>query len=66
MFMKGMNKRDKTLADIRAKIAENRRGGSETYAGLQSHEIGKYNRALMFGDNDEAFPGQDEWRKVTD
>jgi hypothetical protein len=31
-----------------------------------SAEIGERNRRLMFGDNHEAFPSQDEWRRITD
>jgi hypothetical protein len=31
-----------------------------------SAEIGERNRRLMFGDNDEAFPSREEWRRITD
>jgi uncharacterized protein (DUF2252 family) len=33
---------------------------------LTSAEIGERNRRLMFGDNDEAFPSREEWRRITD
>lgn len=54
------------LARIRGVIAENRQMGHETYKGLASWEIGLYNGALMFGDDDEAFPSQDEWSSIVD
>jgi hypothetical protein len=33
---------------------------------LSSAEIGRRNRALMFGENDEAFPSQEEWSRIVD
>lgn len=54
------------LPRIKAIIAHNRAEGRETYAGLDSSEIGTYNRALMFGENDEAFPSQEEWSRIVD
>jgi len=39
---------------------------SKAQAAETSAEIGKRNRRLMFGDNDEAFPSADEWRRITD
>jgi hypothetical protein len=56
----------KTTKQITATIKANREAGRNTFAGLDSSEIGQYNRALMFGDNDEAFPGQDEWSRIVD
>lgn len=56
----------KNLAEIRAIIAANRAAGRDTYAGLDSSEVGAFNRALMFGDNDEAFPGDAEWSRIVD
>jgi hypothetical protein len=29
-------------------------------------EIGEHNRRLMFGANDEAFPGREAWSRITD
>lgn len=55
-----------TLEHIKAVIAENRKSDRPTYQGLDSSEIGEYNRALMFGDNDEAFPSQEEWSYIVD
>jgi hypothetical protein len=36
------------------------------YEGLLSCEIGKYNGALMHGDQDQAFPSPEEWSMITD
>lgn len=54
------------LSRIRAQLQLNRQAGRDTYEGLTASEIGDYNRALMFGDNDEAFPSQEEWSRVVD
>jgi hypothetical protein len=54
------------LEQIKQTIAANRKAGRDIYAGLDSSEIGQYNRALMFGDNDEAFPSQSEWSRIVD
>lgn len=56
----------RTLDEIRNVIAENCREGREQFAGLTSAEIGRRNRALMFGDNDEAFPDDAEWSAIVD
>ena len=52
------------LNSIKAVIAENRKEGRPTYQGLDSSEIGTYNRFLMFGENNEAFPDQDAWSNI--
>ncbi len=57
----------KTLDEIRAVIARNRQDpNAGTYDGLESDEIGRYSRLLMFGENDEAFPSQEEWSAIVD
>ena len=56
----------KTLSQIKAIITSNRQSGSYTYEGLDSSEIGRYNGYLMFGENDEAFPGEVEWSAIVD
>jgi hypothetical protein len=43
-----------------ANVQEGRRG----YDGFTTEEIAAYNRRLMFGENGEAFPGQEEWARV--
>lgn len=47
-------------------IRENLKAGLSPYEGLASHEIGRANRALMMGINDEAFPSQEEWSTIVD
>jgi hypothetical protein len=44
------------LAVIRQQVRENQLAGRGPYEGLSSADIGRYNRALMFGDNDETMP----------
>jgi hypothetical protein len=48
------------------KVAQNLKEGSDKFAGMTDSEIGEYNRALMFGDDSEAFPGNEEWATITD
>jgi len=55
-----------SLTEIRAAIQANRDAGREPYEGLCSADIGRYNRALMFGDDDEAFPSEAEWSAWVD
>lgn len=57
---------ENTLEQIKQTIASNRAAGRDTYAGLSSDEIGRYNRTVMFGENDEAFPSADEWSLIVD
>ena len=52
--------------EIKAKVLENQQAGRSPYDGLSDSEIGEYNRALMFGENAEAFPGPEEWSLITD
>ena len=56
----------KTLTQIKNIIAANRKAGSYTYENLDSSEIGQYNNWLMHGNNDEAFPSQEEWSMIVD
>ena len=56
----------KTLNQIKEIIASNLQTGAYIYDGLTSSEIGRYNGTLMFGDNDEAFPGEFEWSMIVD
>ena len=56
-----------SLAEIELQIAMNRWLQLDNqYDGLTSAEIGRYNRAAMFGENDEAFPDQAEWSSWVD
>jgi hypothetical protein len=56
----------KTIDQIKSIILSNRNSQLATYSGLTSSEIGEYNRSLMFGDLDEAFPDQNSWMEITD
>ncbi len=39
---------------------------ASTYDGFTTEEIAAYNRRLMFGENDEAFPDLSEWSAIVD
>lgn len=54
------------LEMIRETVRQNVLSGRDTYAGLDSSEIGEYNRALMFGDDNEAFPDKAAWSRCVD
>ena len=51
---------------IRAIMAGNIEAGRHEYDGLTSAQIGEYNRRLMFGENDEAFPDPTAWSSIVD
>jgi len=57
---------DRSLAEIKAIMAENRKAGRREEDGLTSSEIGRQSRAIMFGENDEAFPDADTWSSIVD
>jgi hypothetical protein len=50
------------IAIVNANIA----AGIDRYDGLTDSEIGIYSRYLMFGENDEAFPDEEEWSMIVD
>ena len=54
------------LDALRAQVRANRRAGRDTYHGMSSSDIGRLNRATMFGDNGEGFPGDDIWSRIVD
>lgn len=54
------------LCDVRAAVDANRAAGRDLFAGMSSADIGRYHRAEMFGDNDEAFPDDWEWSRIVD
>jgi hypothetical protein len=59
--------KEMTLDEIELQIAMNRWLQLDNpYDGLTSAEIGQWNRAQMFGENDEAFPDLDEWSAIVD
>lgn len=61
---------DRTHEELRAAYIKNAQEGRGTYedeAGRwKTSEIAAYNRRLMFGENDEAFPSQEEWSRIVD
>jgi hypothetical protein len=56
----------KTLSQIKEVIAANREAGVYLFDNLESSEIGQYSGWIMFGDDEEAFPSQDEWSMIVD
>lgn len=54
------------LTEIKQIVRDNSIAGRDSYDGLTSSEIGQYNRALMFGDNNEAMPDPTEWSRIVD
>jgi hypothetical protein len=54
------------LARLKAHVRENSPAGRSPFEGLASHEIGEYNRAIMLGDNNEAWPGDAAWSRIVD
>lgn len=58
---------DRPLAEIRAIVAANAADPAKgSFEGLRSSEIATYSGALMFGENDEAFPSQEDWSRIVD
>lgn len=57
---------ERTLDEIKAIIRSNNQEDRSTFAGLTSAEIGRCNRALMFGEHDEAFPDEETWSSIVD
>jgi hypothetical protein len=60
------HKANKILSEINDILNANLANGLQTYAGLTSAEIGRYNRAQMFGEDDGAFPTDAEWATIVD
>jgi hypothetical protein len=57
----------RTHEELRKLYLENARAGSKSvYDGFTTEEIAAYNRRLMFGENDEAFPDAAEWSRCVD
>lgn len=54
------------LERIKGTVRANKLAGRSPFDGLSSFEIAKYSGALMFGDNDEAFPDAATWSAITD
>jgi len=56
----------KTLQEIKSIISSNLQAKLRQFEGLASDEIGRYNRSIMFGEADEAFPSDAEWSLIVD
>lgn len=54
------------LETVKLAIERNQNMGRNMYYGLTSSEIGVYNREAMFGEDDEAFPDEEEWSMWVD
>jgi|LakMenEpi03Aug12_release.lakeMendotaPanAssembly.Ray.scaffolds.fasta_scaffold584899_4 hypothetical protein len=57
---------EQALQIIISAVRENNLAGRYSFDGLDSSEIGAYNRYLMFGKNDEAFPDPETWSSIVD
>lgn len=55
-----------SIEQIKQIIATNFKERMPQYSGLSSSDIGRYSRSIMFGENDEAFPDQEEWSRIVD
>jgi hypothetical protein len=55
-----------TAAAAVAQVRANTMAGRDSYEGMTSSEISDYNRYMMFGADDEAFPSQEEWSMIVD
>ena len=53
--------KERFLEAIKKVMDTNREEGRDVNEGLSSAEIGCYNRSIMFGEDGEAFPSDDEW-----
>jgi len=56
----------RTYEQLRAAYLANAQAGRHIYDGWTTAEISAYNRRLMFGEDDCAFPSQEEWSRVVD
>lgn len=61
-----MNTTNRSHEELRALYLANAKARRGTFDGFTTSEIAAYNRRLMFGANDEAFPGAAEWSRTVD
>lgn len=58
---------DHELEMILETVRQNKLAGKDNcFDGLDSSQIGRYSRYLMFGPNDEAWPGNAAWSRIVD
>jgi hypothetical protein len=53
-------------AELKAAYLAGAVAGRPVFDGWSTEEIAAWSRRVMFGENDEAFPGQAEWSRVVD
>jgi hypothetical protein len=57
----------RTYEQLRALYIANAQDPSKhTFDGFATEEIAEWHRRMMFGENDEAFPSQEEWSAIVD
>jgi hypothetical protein len=61
IFMK-----QRTSNEVEDIIAANHQARRYSFEGWTTAEIAERSRRIMFGDNDEAFPSQEEWSRIVD
>jgi hypothetical protein len=59
-------KADRSHDEVSDIIDQNNASRRWSYEGLSTSEISEHSRRLMFGENNEAFPSQEEWSRVVD
>jgi hypothetical protein len=58
--------KQRTSNEVEDIIAANHQARRYSFEGLTTAEIAERSRRIMFGDNDEAFPSQEEWSRIVD
>jgi len=54
------------IEELRKIVSDNCENDRYAYEGMSSAEIGAMSREMMFGENDEGFPSDDEWSAWVD
>lgn len=57
---------DRSFEQLNAAYLANAQAGRFVFDGWSTSEIAAYNRRLMFGENDQAFPSASEWSRIVD
>lgn len=57
----------RTHEELRAQYISNAQNQTKsTFEGFSTDEIAAWHRRAMFGENDEAFPSEEEWSAIVD
>jgi hypothetical protein len=57
----------RTREQLTAIYLENAQSSTKSlYDGFTTEEISEWSRRLMFGENDEAFPSEEDWSAIVD